>query len=269
MLSLDLQNEFRERYRLAYPAWHPATEVYADLVGHYFQPGIRVLDLGCGRGGLVEQLNHPLDRVAGVDADWRSLREHRLETLPRTAAVASALPFRAASFELVFSSWLLEHLADPARTLREIGRVLRPEGVFIFITPNKRHPLTILNQLAGRLGRVDLRRPGAVSEWLQRTGWQSQLVERLYGRAAADTFPTWYRANSLSDLQRLGKESGLTLARLEFISDPSYLAFTEAIFRLTCRIEQQLPTERRIHLVGILQKGFPPFTPHRFTASAH
>ena len=83
----------------------------------------------------------------------------------------------------------------------------------------------------------------------------SDAVDWLYGRAAADTFPTWYRANSLPDLQRLGKESGLSLARLEFITDPSYLAFSEAIFRLACRIERQLPTERRIHLVGILQKG--------------
>jgi SAM-dependent methyltransferase len=238
MLSLDRQNEFRERYRRANPSWRPATEVYADLVRAHLQADTRMLDLGCGRGGLVEQLGHPLELIAGVDADQPSLREHRLEMLPRAAAVASALPFRAACFDLSFSSWLLEHLASPARTLREVRRVLRPGGAFVFITPNKRHPLALLNQAAGRPGR-----------------WQSRLVERLYGRVRADTFPTWYRANSAFDLERLCHRSGLFVAHLEYIVDPSYLAFSDSVFRLSCFVEQRLPTDRRIHLVGVLQKA--------------
>jgi SAM-dependent methyltransferase len=237
MLSLDRQNQFRERYRLSNPAWRPATEVYADFVRTYLRPGMRVLDLGCGRGGLVEQLDYPLHLLAGVDADEESLREHRLRTLPRAAANADGLPFRARSFDLLFSSWLLEHLAQPARTLGEISRVLRPDGVFVFITPNKGYPLALLNQLAGWLG-----------------GWQSHLVEQLYGRVAADTFPTCYRANSLPDLLHLCSQSGLSLLRLEYINDPSYVAFSDALYRLACQIEQRLPIDRRIHLVGVLQK---------------
>jgi len=237
MLSLDRQNQFREQYRLTNPHWRPATEVYAALVREHLRPNSRVLDLGCGRGGLVEQLDHPLNAITGVDVDEQSLHEHRLAWLPRVAAVANTLPFRAAAFDLAFSSWLLEHLANPAHTLREIGRVLRPGGCFVFITPNKRHPLAALNQVAGRLGR-----------------WQMQLVEQLYGRSAADTFPTCYRANSLDDLQRLSRQSSLILTHLEHIPDPSYLAFTETIFHLTSRIEQQLPSNRYIHLVGILKK---------------
>lgn len=237
MLSLERQNEFRERYRQQNPGWQPATEVYADWVRHHLQPTTRLLDLGCGRGGLVEQLDHPLPHITGVDADFQSLHEHRLSALPRAAAVANALPFRAASYDLAFSSWLLEHLPDPAHTLGEIGRVLRPNGRFIFITPNKRHPLAFFNHVAGRLG-----------------SWQSRLVERLYGRAATDTFPTYYRANTAADLNRLADQSKLTLLRLETIPDPSYLAFTETTLKLASLIDHQLPPHRHIHLVGILHK---------------
>jgi SAM-dependent methyltransferase len=238
MLSLDRQNRFRQQYQLAYPDWKPATKVYADLVRSYLWPNTRLLDLGCGRGGLVEQLLHPPEKMIGVDADEQSLHEHRLPALPRATAAAHVLPFTVASFDLVISSWLLEHVSAPAPLLREIGRVLRPGGRFIFITPNKRHPLALLNALAGRYGR-----------------WQARCVQQLYGRAAADTFPTHYRANSLSDLLQLSRESRLALTYLRHIPDPTYLAFTPKLFRLATMLEHYLPPDRRIHLVGVLTRS--------------
>ena len=78
MLSLDKQNAWREQYRASHPGWQPATELYANLVRQQLTPAARVLDIGCGRGGLVEQLGHPLAQVVGIDPDWLSLREHRL-----------------------------------------------------------------------------------------------------------------------------------------------------------------------------------------------
>ncbi|MEZ4595238.1 MAG: class I SAM-dependent methyltransferase, partial [Chloroflexota bacterium] len=85
MLSLDRQNAWREAYRASHPGWQPATELYADLVRQQLTPEARVLDIGCGRGGLVEQLEHPRENVVGIDPDWLSLREHRLNL---TSAVA-------------------------------------------------------------------------------------------------------------------------------------------------------------------------------------
>ena len=54
MLTLDKQNALRERYREANPGWRPATEVYSELVQRAINPASRLLDLGCGRGGLLE-----------------------------------------------------------------------------------------------------------------------------------------------------------------------------------------------------------------------
>jgi ubiquinone/menaquinone biosynthesis C-methylase UbiE len=47
---------------------------------------------------------------------------------------------------VVFASWLLEHLARPFLTFNEIGRVLKPGGVFVFITSNGHHPLALLRR---------------------------------------------------------------------------------------------------------------------------
>lgn len=236
MLSLEKQNRLREQYRHLQPGWQPATEVYAQLVKDYVKPNSHVLDLGCGRGGLVEQLQHPLEQMVGIDPDWHSLAAHRLP-LPRVVGVSGRLPFAAASFDLIFASWLLEHLENPVLDLAEIGRVLRPGGVFVFITPNARHPLSVLNRLFGRFGRV-----------------QGRLVKWFYGRAADDTFPTRYRANSTAALQTLSTRCHLQLTTLLTIPDPTYVAFTPLMFRLMCWFETWLRPERRLHLVGVMEK---------------
>lgn len=236
MLSLERQNALRERFRGMRPGWRPATELFADLVRRELRQESRVLDLGCGRGGLVEQLDHPLAQLVGLDPDPRSLVEHRLPGLPRGAGFSHALPFRCGAFDLVYASWLLEHLERPERDLAEIGRVLAPGGAFVFITPNGRHPLSLLNRTLGGLAAV-----------------QGKLVSRLYGRQEGDTFPTRYRANTLAQLRRLTPPAGLSLEAVHLIPDPTYLAFNEPLFRLMAWLDPRLPAGMRLHLVGILR----------------
>jgi SAM-dependent methyltransferase len=241
MLSLDQQNAWREVYAASHPGWRPATERFAAHVRDALGPRARLLDLGCGRGGLVEQLDFPAARIVGIDPDFDSLRNHRLPRLPRAAALSGRLPLAPATFDVVAASWLLEHLPDPATTFAEVGRVLRPGGVFVFITPNARHPLAWANRAAGQLGRA-----------------QGRLVDRLYGRSEADTFPTAYRANSAAALAKLCAAAGLSLATLEFVADPTYLAFSRPMYRVMTAFEHRLPADRRIHLVGIARRPNGP-----------
>ncbi len=231
MLTLGRQNALRERLRATQPGWQPATEQFADTVRQHLTPTARVLDLGCGRGGLVEQLAHPHAQIIGIDPDHDSLREHRLD-IARVNGL-SPLPFAAASFDLIYASWVLEHWAHPQRELSEIGRILKPGGAFVFITPNAQHPLLWANYA------------------LARTQLQDRLVETLYGRAEADTFAIHYRANTPTALYNLAKKAGLMLHTLHLISDPTYLAFTPSLFRLATAVEQYLPN---IHLVGLLKR---------------
>jgi SAM-dependent methyltransferase len=239
MLTLEGQNSLREKYRQANPGWRPATEVYADLVRSYLKRHSRLLDLGCGRGGLVEQLDFPLSQAVGTDSDWFSLAQHRLGAkkppFPRVAAFGQRLPFSDETFDIVIASWVLEHLGNPADDFREISRVLRPNGVFIFITPNRNHPATSINRFVGRFA-----------------GFQTALVRRFYGRRPADTFPTYYRANTVNDLRQLARASSLQTSCLKSISDPTYLAFTTSMFRFSCWLDSHLSDARQIHLVGCL-----------------
>lgn len=236
MLSLETQNKLREQYRQRRPDWQPATEQYAALVRQEARPSAKLLDIGCGRGGLVEQLAHPLSQLVGIDPDWLSLQQHRLP-MPRVVGWSDDLPFAAAQFDLAFASWVLEHLPQPGRTFAALARVLRPGGAFVFITPNGRHPLAWLNGTLGRIG------------WLQ-----DKLVAKLYGRGGEDAFPTWYRANSPAKLAALCQGHGFRLETLRCIPDPTYLAFHPALFPALCHLEEKMPASRRLHLVGLARR---------------
>jgi SAM-dependent methyltransferase len=241
MLELEEQNALRERYREDNPGWQPATEVYAALVRRNITPASRILDLGCGRGGLVEQLESPRSRIVGLDPDIVSLAEHRLAggdtPLPRVAAQNEQMPFRRSAFDVIFASWVLEHLSDPATSFRQIGQALKKGGFFAFITPNRRHPLVNLNQLVGRLANI-----------------QGALVSQLYGRDRSDTFPAYYRANTEGVLEELASDSGMRMSQFEAVADPSYLALKPSLFGVASRIESRLDKSRHIHLVGLLER---------------
>jgi ubiquinone/menaquinone biosynthesis C-methylase UbiE len=233
-LSLDKQNAYRARYAAAHPGWQPATLRYETLIRAHLQPGMRVLDLGCGRGGALEQLGTAVSHPLGLDPDLRSLAEHRLPDLPRMVAPADAIPLRAASVDMVLSSWVLEHLPDPARTFREVARVLRPGGLFVFLTPGANSPAALLNRVLHP--------------------FQARLVPMLYGRAEVDAFPVVYRANTPRHIERLAREAGLTCASLHAIHDPTYFAFHPLIFWFNAALADLLPDRMAEHLAGVCTK---------------
>ncbi len=220
---------YRQRYAALNPGWEPATARYQRRVARYLAPATRVLDLGCGRGGIVERLGD-VGRWIGLDPDHASLRDHRLPGLSRAQADALRLPLGDATCDLVVSSWVLEHLADPQRTFAEASRVLRPGGRLICLTPNARHPIPRLGQILER--------------------WQRALVPKVYGRGAADAFPVYYRANTPERLSCLASHAGLSLVTIELVEDPSYFAWNRQTFALAARLEALLPALWKVHLIA-------------------
>jgi ubiquinone/menaquinone biosynthesis C-methylase UbiE len=219
------------------PGWSSSGEQLEALVRTYLTPDARVMDLGCGRGGVVELFWQDVDLAIGVDPDLPSLAEHRAHGMPVLRGTGEHLPFGGESFDLIVCLWVLEHLSSPEQVLHEVRRVLRPGGHFLFLTPNLRNPLLTLNRLGRALPQL-----------------QRRLVPRLYGRIEADTFPVQYRANTTGAIRSLAERSGLQVAELRVVQDPTYLAFNGLMFRASVLSEGLLPRGWGVHLLGDLTR---------------
>ncbi|WP_327086123.1 class I SAM-dependent methyltransferase [Nonomuraea sp. NBC_01738] len=135
----DYQVEHGEFLGDAAFTWCPegVDEAAAGLLGEV--AGREVLEMGCGAAQCARWLVTRGARVAAFDISHRQLRHsQRIDldagvSVPVVQADAEVLPFRDDAFDLACSAFgALPFVADPQAVFREVGRVLRPGGRFVF-----------------------------------------------------------------------------------------------------------------------------------------
>jgi ubiquinone/menaquinone biosynthesis C-methylase UbiE len=108
--------------------------------GVEFRGDERLLDVGCGDGGVARLLRTRVAEVIAVDIEpspeWRD--EPRLSF---AVADAERLSFADASFDVLHSKDSLHHMEDPRAALAEYARVLRPGGTLLVIEGNRYNPV--------------------------------------------------------------------------------------------------------------------------------
>jgi SAM-dependent methyltransferase len=103
------------------------------------RPGHRVLEIGSGRGTMLQEL-----RARGIDAIGLETSPDRIAEatalygpLPIQQTAGLTLPFADETFDVVLSFDVFEHIADSDAHLAEVRRVLKPGGWYLLQTPNK------------------------------------------------------------------------------------------------------------------------------------
>ncbi len=105
--------------------------------------GKKVLDIACGEGYGTSLLASKATYVTGMDADSSTIEKaivkYKKENIGFAVAKAEKIAAAANEFDLVVSFETLEHLEDQETMIKEIKRVLKPGGLLIISTPDKKY----------------------------------------------------------------------------------------------------------------------------------
>ncbi|HEX8775000.1 MAG TPA: class I SAM-dependent methyltransferase [Pyrinomonadaceae bacterium] len=201
-------------YRSSYAAriTLDGTPVLAEMVRKRLHQNARVLDVGAGAGNSD---THPCKRngstLVGIDCSEDIVSNPHLDD--HYVQDAENMPFENESFDMVFSDFTFEHLAQPEKVVREIFRILKPNGTFIFRTVNAFHYVAVLSTIT-----PDMFRPG---------------IFKLLGRREEDSFPTLYRLNTKRKIERVLHRNNFEIEEIKCVEGrPDYLRFSPTLFRL-------------------------------------
>ena len=202
----EYDERFMETMASEYLQQTPWTELRLGELRTLVEParGDRIIDLGCAAGALTHYFSEFGATVVGVDSAERAIEKARslFPALEFRQADVAALPFGEHSFDKAVAGDLVEHLDDATfrAMLRELLRVLIPDGSLSIYTPNPVHVIERLKSheiiLAQNPTHIGLRTSQELTNILQSCGfvvdrseWTASFfpgfkhVEKVLGRS--------------------------------------------------------------------------------------
>lgn len=172
-----------------------------------------ILEIGAGPSNATSRFLATLGTVRGLDTD-DAVRTNDALASAEVFDGAGPFPFPDESFDLCVSNFVVEHVGDPRSHLREVKRVLRPGGAYVFRTPNRWHYTALV--------------AAATPHWFHRL-----VANRLRAlpEDAHDPYPTVYAMNTRASVRRFAAQAGLRVDALRMVEkDPSYGMFAKPLF---------------------------------------
>jgi len=180
-------------------------------------PGEHVLDIGCGDGHYDKKISRTGASVRGIDIHERRLAAargfHRDGRTDFHFMDASRLDFPDASFDKALSLCVVEHLEDDELVMRNVARVLKPGGLFVFSADSLSTP-----------GITDEERERHRRAYAVNTFYTDGLVRDKLARSGFEVLETRYILARPADLAavRLSWKLDRLPKTLFFVRTPGY-----------------------------------------------
>ena len=221
-----------------------------EELGERIGPSTRVLEVGCGPMHLIGAVKHAGAVTAiGVDLSHERLNAGSgtgISGLAGARATADHLPFAGGSFDLVYSRFLFQYLADPASAVAEMRRVARPGGTVVLQDldsqlVNNYPPDEVLERLMGEFlaaskGSLDVfvgRKlfSLATAAGLNEVTVRTNAYHLIAGTADARTMAAWELKLEIaypSVVRALGEDNAHELGcrLLKYLADPCTLSYS-------------------------------------------
>lgn len=162
---------------------------------------LRVLDIGCGTGVVLERLAGQGYEVAGVDISENALAQARSRVQAGDFQIAQPnglLNHSDGRFSLVICFGVLEHIQVPHTVVREAYRVCEPAGRAVFVVPNKRSPYFLVSGGTGQVQEY----PRSLERWqtmFENAGFVVESVDRDPGPSVRAGVPLSTQVKSVAN----------------------------------------------------------------------
>ena len=122
--------------------WRAGQQRRLEMIVHAAGERIRgnILENGCGVGMYVEHLAPFGGKIFGLEYDFERAAQAGARSPGIVNAAGERLPYPDASFDLILSHEVLEHVAEDAQAVREMARVIKPGGRIVIFVPNRGYP---------------------------------------------------------------------------------------------------------------------------------
>ncbi|MEO6728689.1 MAG: class I SAM-dependent methyltransferase [Candidatus Dojkabacteria bacterium] len=233
------QIEYQDLYKQVNKGWNDSVSIYKSIVSKLVTSETVIMEAGCGFSNLYTEEYKRAKHVIGVDISDEYLRMNDLIKEKIVSDLSSIPMIKDNSVDLIISSWVFEHLENPDKVIKEFGRVLKPGGRAVFLTPNALNYVVIINKIIPHKFRL----------------W---VATKLGGKLTVEPMKTFYRANTVGTLKRMAKDAGLNADETILNGDPTYIAINKFFFYIGVIIETiiSLPliNKTKVHIIGVLRK---------------
>lgn len=212
--------------------WPHPYKTYEKMIEARLKPDSVMLDAGAGRTApVLAKFVGKAKRLVGVELVTFDPKKVPAGVELIQADLGKVPQMETASVDLIISRSVLEHIKDIEPVYKEMHRILKPGGSFIFLVPNFWDYVSLIS-------------------WIVPNKLHGLIVSKTEGRDAHDTFPAFYKSNTRGSVSRLASRTGFRMISCEYLGQyPAMFLFNAPLFFLASLYEKLITRVRALNFL--------------------